>query len=152
MFCKFCGAQVDDGLIFCSVCGRKLDERTGYDSMPIQQTVNTSQNPYEKKTKSGFCIISLVGSFMGMILTIIGVMLSCCINDAESGVYFFIFIFMPSLVSIFIMSIISGITGLIAHCGGGYRFLWMGILGVIIAFIGAFLSIAIAFCTVLSLL
>ena len=142
MFCRFCGSQVEDGLVFCSVCGRKLDEKssagTAFDGAknvetPTQQPyVNPSQPfMYNEKEKSSLCLASFISSMLGIFMYIVEIIF--IINERYFNY--------DSIILCFIAAFIIGITGMAVHNKNRYSLKWMGIVGLILGSIGIILCI-----------
>ena len=40
MFCKYCGAEIEENSVYCSKCGRKLDNSEGYQDTFQENGIN----------------------------------------------------------------------------------------------------------------
>ncbi|MBQ9784004.1 MAG: DUF4190 domain-containing protein [Clostridia bacterium] len=89
MYCPQCGAQHDDGALFCPACGFKVgdakanESKTEPEKEPVQEFMAGTVPPaapaasgYSKKSVAGF-VLSLVGMFCcGLICGILGIIFS----------------------------------------------------------------------------
>ena len=78
MYCKNCGAQIDDQSRFCDLCGAPVDVQTESPIIPAAQPEVTVEADQEKQPFSGFCIAGFIMPFLflgaiGLPLSIIGV-------------------------------------------------------------------------------
>lgn len=80
MICKFCSAEIDDDLNFCSVCGKSLKEDTENQESP---TVEKEETITEKASdvivnvkehqKRRISVVSLIQLLCGLVFVFVGV-------------------------------------------------------------------------------
>lgn len=63
MFCKYCGAEIDDNSIYCSKCGQKLDENGGYADSFHDGSINLGPNVKGKNKIIAAILALVVGDF-----------------------------------------------------------------------------------------
>ena len=92
MKCVNCGAELNDGQVFCSNCGYRLDSNNnGGNSDPQNNIMNNDQQLAKPKKKKTFWWVPVVLFFVGMVGTgTIRITLSIIIesmkNDVETNV------------------------------------------------------------------
>ena len=78
MYCKNCGAQIDDQSRFCDLCGTPVGVQTDTTEVPASQPELSAKANQEKQPFGGFCIAGFIMPFLffgaiGLPLSIIGV-------------------------------------------------------------------------------
>lgn len=68
MFCKYCGAQIDNNAMFCSKCGKRI---YGDDDNPVTGYENYMDNGKNVQEKRGMSIASMVLGIIGIFAWII---------------------------------------------------------------------------------
>lgn len=71
MYCKKCGAELEDGVLFCSKCGQKIDGETQEETIHVDHTSGSSSSSYNGVCIAGF-VLSFFFGLLGLIFSIVG--------------------------------------------------------------------------------
>ena len=131
MYCKYCGKQLSDGVVFCTQCGQLVDDEISK-QLAIPQPDTMPSEPTKRKNP-----IALVG----FILSIVGSALSVISLIATSAE--FMFLFAAVALAGLVCSAVG--LGLSKSRGSGKGFALAGVITAAIVLAGILLLLLLAF-------